>query len=812
MGFRFGDVMLSSYFRSFLRAFSRSRMSIFLNAAVLSVGISCSILAMIFYNYQSNFEACFTDNDRIFILQNVVKRGGSSFKSKVTPFHVSRGLRDRLHAVEEMVTLQSFGVRVKGGFPGSHEVVAGFTQGNFFKIFNLTFLEGDEERALTSPDDAILTSGEAKKIFGGDDAIGQIIEVAGRVVRVSGVVSDFPKETHLYSLNIGIFLSSESEFKVGMNVLSSDLGYGYFKLKEGFDTDVVSESAREVLNSIKISDGEMAKGGGQYQLSPIRGIHLSDSFGFGDNQFQSWAFVYSLLVLGLVTMAVSCVNYVGLANSMYALRYREISVRKILGADRKSIFIQYIFESFLVVFISFVLSAFLLLLMSPWLDVTLDFGGGVFDQLTLVVIGWFILLVFMVSFASGFYPSIILSGMSPCVVLSARGASRGDYLARRIMVWLQFVFPFYLIAVCCALGYQIHTLKTLDSGYDLDEVAEVIVNAQESGYPISTGFYKRYFENLPYVESVSNSIEGSFFSKVYSTMTRNEVRLIDLPVDRGFLEHYRIELLSGRDFNYGDSAERTQLDIPESDTGGVVILTKKGLDSLGVGTADAAIGMVLNLNVNGGGRSLTVIGVVGAFPRVVTEGKGMFDRTPDLLYYSGKPPLGPYSLRFGPGELANGVAKLKADSIAMASTILIPKDKYEVYFRSAERYLLVALVFGVASLVSAILGLYGVLVFMVRKRQREIGMRRVLGASVMQVILLLFKSFGGPMLSVLLISVSLAYITVSYAVQYLAVSIPLELLLFLIFPLLLLVLIAMVVGLMALKVVKIGPGVIFRRT
>lgn len=739
--------MIRNYWKIAIRSLKRNKVYTLTNVFGLTLGITCTIFIFSLVKYHLNVDTFHTKKDRIYRIvtenhleQTVYSPGGPppvgkafredyTFAEKVARVYVRR---ERLISLPLSPDKQKFQVE---------EGIA-FAEPDFFHILDFPLTQGNKNTVLTEPKTALVTERIAKRFFGETDPIGKIIRLDNKLdFRIDGVLQDLPDNTDRRQ-EIYLSFSSLKDYNPWAGNDDNWLSYAdemqsFVLLKPGVLPAKVNEAFRAFSN--KYYDGNYVKEW-QFRLQPLSDIHFNPDFDGKISKTNLW--VLSFIAVFLIITA--SVNFVNLATAQALNRAKEIGIRKTLGSFRNQLFWQFIAETALIVLMAMILALMLLYWALPFVKslfevpITSNFFQ---DNHLLLFLPLFFLLI---TFLSGAYPGFILAGFRPVLALKGKISQRhvGGFSLRRGLVVTQFTISQLLIMGTLVIAYQMQFTRQTDMGFSKDAIISLPLPNNERS-TLST--LRSEFSRLAGVERVSFCTQapasegGSSFEIVYDTRTEKEnYDVVFKAGDEQYISTFGLKLLAGRNLHPSDTVREYLIN---------ETLAKK----LGVSN-DGVIGKNALINDTKG----TIVGVVKDFhnqsfhtgidPLCITTQSNWYNRI---------------AVKINPSDLRHTL-----EALAPVWKEAFPDHVYEYDFLDEQiarfyeqdyRILLLIQTFAGIAIIIGCLGLYGLVSFMTAQKTKEVGVRKVLGASIRNILWLFGKEFARLLLIAFLIAAPVAW-------------------------------------------------------
>ena len=761
--------MWRNYLTVGFRAFTRSRTFAVINILGLALGLAACLLLLLYVRYETTYDRWLPDSERVYQVQTFGTHPatGQPLDMQAVTRPVADALAKdfpQLEAVSKLETDEA--VVLKNGAALTVEKAAA-ADAAFFDIIQLPFLSGDRSTALRNTDSVVLSRSEAVRLFGTPDSLGRILTtVRGdrrQDLRVTGVFEDLPKNSHLDLDMVRRFNSAEEE-DCSWGCVN---GFAYAKLKPGVDIETVNgqmqawEKRHVPPRDVAGSDIGAAN---DWRLVNVRDIHLG-SAQEGDRPGNDMRTIATFAIIALLILGMAVVNFVNLATARAGQRAREVAVRKVLGARKSQLIGQFLGESMLLVALAMLIALALVELTLPafsaFLDADLRIQYLGVDGIALPVIG----LTLIVGLAGGLYPAVQLSSYRPASVLKANRSSadpQGSGRLRNLLVVAQFAVSIGLIACTAIVYHQTVFARTVDPGYQREGLL-VVEGLRNPEVRRVRETLTREIAKVDGVTAVSATKivpgDGPVFFTAANVPGRSEPTKIGwYSAEPGFFETMKIATLTGRTLakaRAGDSAFVNLVDDQYVDAearaiavrGINVVANESGARLLGFVSPQTALGRQIAVPIFGeeiGPVPATIVGVVrDSRFRSVREAV-----EPSLFYDDGYYRY--FVVRF---DAANPTAVRR--SIGAIWQRHLPEIPFEARFADES---LAGLYeadeargrtfagFALLAVVIACLGLFGLAAFTAERRTREIGIRKVFGARIRDIVQLLAWQFSKPVI------------------------------------------------------------------
>lgn len=708
--------MLGNYFKIALRSLYRNFTYSFINIFGLAVGITAFVLIALWVEDEISYDRFNVNADRIYrVVENQINPGQPPFMVAVTPAPLGPFLKATFPEISHASRAAT------GTFVFHYGATAiratGITvEPSFFEMFTVKFLAGDPKTALAKNNDIILTAKLAQKYFGNDDPIGKVLRVFTFDFVVAGVVENAPENSHF---QYEFILPFEIFKTFGWNTLDrwdSNNYYTYVLLNENAKVELLDAKIKNVINK-QLNEEES---GTDIYLQALTKIHLfsklaADLTGHGDIQY-----VYIFSIVAVFVLLIACINFMNLATARSTKRAKEIGMRKVIGAKRIQLVMQFMVESIVCSLAALVFASVFVWLLMPAFN---EISGKhlVFAILSERIFAFLFGIALATGIIAGTYPALILSSFKPVKVLKGASPGRG-FKFRQALVVFQFAISVLLIAGTVIVYSQLKFIRSLNLGYQKDNVIQ---------FNVSDGIRKKYADfkselmaekNILGVSIISNqlpSVMNAGHSDWEGKDPGKDILLHKLSVDQDFIQTFGIEMREGRAFSKDIASDSN-----------AVLLNEEAV--LQTGLKDP-------LNKRWG-KDSKIIGVVKDF-----HFKSAHEKIEPLVIFINKDWYNTVYVKIQGDN--------KQDAIASLKTIFkkfSPSDPFEFSFlddeldqlyRSEQRTGTLFNYFGFIAIFISCLGLFGLVMFATEQRTKEIGVRKVHGASANSIVSLISYDF-----------------------------------------------------------------------
>ncbi|MBU1820848.1 MAG: ABC transporter permease [Bacteroidetes bacterium] len=746
--------MIRNYFRIAFRNLWRNKTFSLITILGLAVGLACCLLLFMYVSHELSYDDFQQKADRTVRVTMEYSMDGNVGKVPVTGTKVAPEFVRAFPEVEAGARLLNSSAVVRNGEQRFSEKRFVYADSSLFRVFSFRLLKGNPQTALAGPNQLVLSESTARKYFGGEDPVGKVLRVDTRRgetdYTVTGVVEDSP-------------LNSQIKY----DVLASFASLGASKTEEWWSANYATylllrtpESLAGLQSKVpgymksKSAETEMTgKNYLTYTLEPLRRVHLHSEVEGNFEPNGDLLYIYIFGSIAVLILVIACVNYVNLATARAVERAQEVGVRKVMGAQPGQLFGQFIGESVIVTFIALLsgllLSSLALPLFNQLSDRQFSFDTWLQPDNLLIIAG----IGIVVSLVAGSYPALVLTSYQPVRVLKGHLKTTGAGNFRRTLIVFQFAITAFLIISTFIVQNQLNYIQAKKLGYDKEHVV-VLPADRQVGEKVQV--LKSEFKQNASVQQVSLAYESPVFIKGGYSMRRADMpedqykMVAGLPVDEDFVKTMGLRILAGSDLNKADLA---QAPVMYGDTANYYhfILNETAAKELGW-TPQQAIGQKMDMGQNRKGEVKAVV--------------------ENFHFASMREKIGP--LVIFPEGYGN-VVLVKLSGSQLANTLrflenkwntLVPNRPFEYQFLDEEFNKLYATetrtgrifsVFSFLSIFLACLGLFGLSAYTTALRTKEIGIRKVLGASIGSIVSLLSQDFLKLVLIAIVIASPLAW-------------------------------------------------------
>jgi putative ABC transport system permease protein len=761
--------MIRNFVLISIRVFLKHRAFSSINLFGLTIGIACFNLIILYVFDELSYDRFHNDSDRIHrVVKDFVNKDGTTTPDATTPPALLPALLTELPEVEQATRIfPSWGYKPLVAYRDKAFYEESFLRVDsaFFSVFSFPFVRGDARSAFAEPLSVVLTESFAKKYFGDVDPMGKSLTIDRNAsVNVSGIVQDVPPQSHF---KFDFLLSLRS---LSRNASTADLDgnwgwynfYTYVKTRSDVPENELNRKIQTVFNSHQPTNDNVFY---TQKLAGLKGIHLNSHLKWELSPNGDRLYVIAFLTIALSVLAIAGINYVNLSTGRSSLRTKEVGLRKVVGAERRSLIVQFMAESVFMTFGASIAAIGLTELALPFFNEITQKNLSLFSVGSTWIWVTMIGATVVLGLLAGLYPAAYLSSFQPIEALKKLNAVAGmGFNLRKMLVVFQFSLSIMLIVGLLIVHRQMEFMQDAKLGFDKDQVV-VIRNARalpDRGEPMRAAL-----ERIPGVQNVAvcdGMIGGQNWTNSLRQKGSDNSQLVNfLSVGYGFLDVLGIELKEGRDFSPA---------FP-TDTLDAIILNETAVRQLGV--HEPAVGQQ----------------IIWAENQDTTYYAGIIGVVKDFHFTSLHQEIKPFAFVITPARTWLLTAKISGPDVRQtlvkmesAWSAMMPDRPFDYYFldesidklyQSERHFRTVFSVMTVLSLIIACLGLLGLASFATEQRTKEIGIRKVMGASVSGLVSLLSRDFLTLVLLANLVAWPIAWFTMSAWLENFAYRIHVEL-------------------------------------
>ena len=732
--------MLRNYLTIAFRNLVRQKGSAILNISGLTLGITASIILFLLLQHLRSFDKFQSKYDRIYrVVSSSDGNDGKDYTSGV-PSVLPPAFRLDFPEAEEVVFTQYNSdalilVPQKNGESKKFSEEAGvvFTESNFFKVFDGNILAGDASKSLDEPNEAIIAKSLAKKYFDREDVTGEVIKYGEHEYKIGAVMADPPGNTDFpFTLMLSFETIRKEVEEHGWNSIWSD-EHCYFLLKEG---ESISTIENRMVEFSKKHHGDRNFDNTQHAVQPLAEIHYDDRFGNYTYNTVSDASLMAMGIIAVFLIVTACINFINLATAEAIKRSKEVGIRKTLGSARSQLVFQFLGETAVVTLVAIVASIcfaqLALTFLNPFLELDLTIKLLSNTPLLLYIVGVFA----CVTLLSGTYPALVLSGFKPALALKNQISNRSSsgYLLRQGLVVLQFVISQFFIIGTIVIITQLDYFRNKELGFRKDAIINIPIPEQEIPDTDSTVSKMRTLKteidrlagvelsSLNYTPPASGNVSGTGFTlegEAEDQVKETQVK----PADGNYIPLFNLKLIAGTNMADGDTAVS-------------FIVNRKFAEVAGFTDPSEIVGK----RVRVWRKVLPVVGVVENFH--TTDLRNKIEATVMLNRIRN---YGNLSVQVNPLSFQTAIADIKKHWEATYPNHLFEytfmDESIREFYEGEGKMSVLLTIFTSLAICIGCLGLFGLATFMANQKTKEIGVRKVMGASVESIVFMFSKQF-----------------------------------------------------------------------
>ena len=804
--------MIKHYFKIAVRNLWRNKTYSFINIFGLTLGLVCFLLIALYVFDELTYDGFHKNADNIYrVVETKVSPQGKESKVAAVAYKVSEQAPVKIPEVKKAARFSAFG-RTNVSDPSSaNTFYESFNMANqdFLTVFDFKLLEGNKATALTAPRSVVMTEEAAKRIYGVSSVLGKALRIDRDSLpyTITGILENFPSNSHI-NFNL-VFSESNITGQNYVDFIASDWTSNtyptYLALDKNADVKKATQKLEQLMNSNRDANAQKTS----FTLQQIKDIHFysADIDGTPSERKGNISYIYVFSVVALFVLLIACINYMNLTTARFAGRGKEIAVRKVTGAMRGNLIRQFLSEAFFMAIIALVLALATTKLLLP------SFNSFVQKQLDLGLqtdtrIWWGLAItVIVVGLFAGAYPALFQSRLKPLLLLKNKiQQSKGQLSLRKGLVVLQFFLSIIMVVATIVVFLQMKYVDTADMGFNKEQLLVVDINSGAVRRGAQT--IKTEYAKIPSVSSVSvtSRVPGEW-KVIPKVKAKNQGAggeasdMFFLAVDDQFLKTFEVGLKRGRNFsgNPGDSS--------------AIIINETAAAMLGVKEPSEQLIEIPSLDFSGNVAVLNqpfrarVIGIVQDF-----NFRSMREKiAPLVLGYTNNPVhnIDYFTVRLTTNNIDQTLAQLenilhKVDANHLFEYNFLDKQ-WEIFYRDDQKRQVIFLVIAALTILIACLGLFGLATYAAEQRIREIGIRKVLGASVSGIVAMLSKDFVKLVLIASVLAVPVAWWMMNSWLNDFAYRTKIYWWVFVIASVLALMVALFTVGLKALKAALVNP-------
>ncbi|MBX2896007.1 MAG: ABC transporter permease [Cyclobacteriaceae bacterium] len=803
--------MLKNFFKTAWRNIVRHKTYSIINFVGLTCGLTLALLIFAYVRSEISYDKFHTNSDRLYRFGYTVPNG---LKIASVPPPIAVTLKEYFPQVEEVARVygRNVSISLQDEPTAFEESNVFFVDSAFTNMFSLEFIKGNPKRALHDKYTVLINEEMATKYFGDKNPIGESLTLSGRnAFKVIGVVKDFPENSHLRFNMLATYddmyeLEDEQTEAVLRNNFAQNFvishSYTYVLLKAGESFTTINDQMDDFVKKYahpKLQIGQ------KFALMPVTDLHLKSDFMGEPTPTNTMANIYIFIAAGLLTLLIACINYINLSTAQSLTRIKEIGIRKILGSMKSQLIIQFLSESFLfcliALLISYVAFEFTLPLLNQLTGKHLQFASSV--DVTMIALSITLLLV--ITLLAGGYPAYFVTRFESIGALKGNNSGQGSQFMRKVLVVIQLTIACTLLSGSILIIRQLNYLQSRPLGFNRDHVINIPLYSQNlNGYFQQTdSTFKQRLQTLRDIIEAQSGILHTTLSQgtpgngaVYRGTipegfpTEENLFVANMSVDYDFLSVYGMEIVAGRTFSrdYG------------TDLNEAFLINESAVKQFNWNTPEEALGKTINRE----GKIGKVIGVVKDFNFTALT-------TPISSLVASLDPnqFNTLSIKFENANVGGTIEKIEKEWNS-----LFPEKAFQYSFLTEQlnqQYAnfqnfgkIIQSFSGIAILISC-LGVYGLVLFIVQRKVKEIGVRKVLGASIPSILALIYKDFALLLLLGFVFAVPASYYFLQQWLTNFTYRIDIGILTYTISFILILIIVSLTISYQALRAAQANP-------
>ena len=751
--------MFKNYFKVAFRNLLRNKIYSLINIAGLSIGLACAMLILLYVKDEVSFDKFHKNVNNIYRIVSKSKHNGVEYKDGNTGFLQGPRFEQNVPGIQSFVRIQSGAEDIKKGSDIQSQDLL-YVDSNFFSVFTFPLLNGNGKTCLKEPHSIVLSEDAARKQFGKANAVGKIVMVkedsAFVPYKVTAVTKRCPQNSSVKFEVLLPFKESDADAQ------NNDNWYSFFlntfvvlnpnaslpRVENQMQKFYVKDATETFKAMIKKYGGGPDVSMGTYFLQSFTTMHLNTELppnGLANASNPMYSYILS--GIALFVLLIACINFVNLTVARSVKRAKEIGIRKVIGSDRRQLIFQFLGESFLLCFIAF---AFAVLIVQLILQVFNDLSNKALALSYLFdakLIAGYVFLFFITGMLAGFYPALVLSGYKPVDTLYSRFNLAGKSYLQKSLVVLQFALASFLIIATFTIYAQFNFLTKTNLGYDDSNI--VVVNKEQVKHSEAAIFKSELLKNSNIVDVAAKN--GGQWMTGAKVANDSSISFNYETVDESYIPELKIPLVEGRNFSRAYPSDSTN----------AVLVNESFVKQAGWKNP---IGQTVNFFYNNN-EIYHVIGVVKDYHYLALNqkiGPQLFTMKNNNLY-------GTFNIKIRPGsetESLKYIQKTFKRFFPLSPYSYVFKDQQKLTAYQAEAKWKQIIFFGaILTIFISCIGLFGLSVLSAEKRTKEIGIRKVLGASVQHVVTILSADFLKLVMIALVIAIPLAMITANKWLQ-----------------------------------------------
>ena len=778
--------MFKNYILVALRNLKKQKTYSFINIAGLAIGMACTILILLWIQDELRYDRFHKNADRIYRVVKYSDYGGNELHVALTPGPLSQALKEELPEVIKASAFDFAGGMVKYKEKSFNYVECACVEPDFFDIFSFPLLQGDPESVLSDKNSIILTRQLAERIFGSQDPLGKILTFNKRYdYKVTGIMENIPRHSHLQFECI-IPFKKLAEFGRSVNDWKPNSFYTYLLLKKGVSEKVFNEKIKNFKRNHYSACRDFL------YIQPLPRIHLYSNFSYDISGHGDIRYVIIFSLIAGFVLLIACINFINLTTALSGIRKKEVAIRKVVGATRKTLMSQFLSESIFTSLIAMMIAILLVSWLLPYYNELSAKELTLFSHGSISLIYNLLLIILVTGIFAGSYPAFLLSAFQTVKVLKGIFPANLKRLRfRKLLVVIQFALSVFLMISTFVISSQLKYIQTKKLGFEKERLVYATIPFEyEKNYEALKSELLKW-PDITHVTRMRNfptSDHVNSYSDLHWEGKNPEDKYLFCihDVDYDLFETFEMSISEGRGFS-----RLIPTDI------NAYVLNEKAVEIMGIQNPPGKL-------FSQGDRTGHIIGVVKNF-----HFKSLKNKIEPLVF---RLPIN-HARRIFMKISSNDILRTM-NYIERTWKVFIPDyqaefgfldDAYDKLYRSENRMGILVGYFTLLAIFISCLGLFGLASFTIERRTKEIGIRKVLGATVLAIVKLLSKEFIIPVVLSNLIAWPLAYYGVKQWLQNFAYHVDLNWLYFVVSGVLSLLIATVVVSAQSLRAAFADP-------
>lgn len=804
--------MFKKFLRTALRTILKYKVYAIINFLGLTTGFALALLIAAYVRSEVSYDQFHSKADRLYRIKYVAPNG---LELASSPPPIAPVMKDFFPGVEEAGRMfaRNVSISLPDGKEAFEETNVYFADSSIMRMFSFEFIKGNPDKALTEKFTVLINEEMARKYFGNKDPMGETLIFSGNVsFKVAGVVKDFPESSHL---RFNMLVPYDNMFDLETPVVAQNLknnlainfiishSYTYVLMKPNADPKEVDEKMPEFLK--KYAQPNLIVGQ-VFTLMPVPDIHLKSTLLVEPTSTNSWTNLYIFIGVGVLTLLIACINYINLSTAQSFTRIKEIGIRKVLGSMKFQLIGQFLAESLLFAAVSFLFSILVFNFALPFLNMLTDKNMVFAEVMDWKLISTGVALVLVITLLAGGYPSWFVTQFNSINALKGAGITQhGSQFLRKTLVVFQLAIACMLLSGSLLILKQLRYINDRPLGFERDQVINVPIFSQnlngifrqnDSTFWNRLQTFRDAIETQTGVKATTLSSNAPGLGAIFrgtipeGFTQQDNMFIANMSVDYDFFKTYGIEIVAGRAFSREYGTDR--------DEG--FIINESAVAQFNFGTPEAALGKKMNRE----GKEGKVVGVIRDF-----NFTSLTEPVSSMVLEISPNGYNTLSIKF---ENANVTSTL--ETIEKEWNKMFPEKSFQYTFldeqlnnqyRSFQNFATIIQVFtGIAILISC-LGVYGLILFVVQRKVKEIGVRKVLGASVAGILQLIYKDFVWLIVAGFVIAVPVSYYFINQWLENFTYHTSIDVMTYVISLLAVMMVVVITIGIQAVKASLANP-------